>query len=214
MAALEWLNRKTTDDVGFFGVEISAIRIGESVPAPQFNVVVRPNEWARERRDQAIASDNTPERLANHAYWAAFDPLAQEAGVQHGMQKPAKGRNYYHYFTALSKKVGVCAYIARAENRVGAYVFLYERGPEFYSRLTERRGDIEQEFGGALRWTSQGEGCWFNARLEDANADDEADWPRQHRWLASTMARLKAAFEPRLRAMGALDPLPLESASG
>lgn len=46
--ALEWLNENTQSDLSFFGVEVQAIKIGNSEPALDFRVVVEPNEWSRE----------------------------------------------------------------------------------------------------------------------------------------------------------------------
>lgn len=46
-AALDWLNSITDDGHGFFGVELELWRIGDSPPAPRFNLVSRPNDWAR-----------------------------------------------------------------------------------------------------------------------------------------------------------------------
>ena len=50
IAALEWLNEKSVEGVGFFGVEVELLKIGDSRPAPHFTVVVRPNEWAKSVR--------------------------------------------------------------------------------------------------------------------------------------------------------------------
>jgi hypothetical protein len=49
VAALEWLNENTLTDVGFFGVEVELLRIGDSLPAPHFRVIVRPNETKKEQ---------------------------------------------------------------------------------------------------------------------------------------------------------------------
>jgi hypothetical protein len=46
-SALDWLNQHTDTDVHFFGVELAAVRIGDSLPAPLFRVVARPNDWER-----------------------------------------------------------------------------------------------------------------------------------------------------------------------
>ena len=57
-AALEWLSENTVVGVGFFGVELELLRIGESLPAPHFKLVVRPNEWTKKVRpgtDSAVA---------------------------------------------------------------------------------------------------------------------------------------------------------------
>ncbi|MEV5896032.1 hypothetical protein [Nonomuraea fuscirosea] len=49
-AALEWLNTNTITGVGFFGVEVELLRIGDSVPAPNFRVIIRPNDWTKDNR--------------------------------------------------------------------------------------------------------------------------------------------------------------------
>jgi len=54
-AALEWLNENTVPGVGFFGVELQLLRIGNSQMAPHFRVIVRPNEWAKRARPEAAA---------------------------------------------------------------------------------------------------------------------------------------------------------------
>jgi hypothetical protein len=46
-AAIDWLNASTNEDFSFFAVEIEASRIGESDPAPFFNVVSKPNSWTK-----------------------------------------------------------------------------------------------------------------------------------------------------------------------
>ncbi len=45
--AIEWLNQHTDENIGFFLVEIELWKINDSVPAPKFNVVERPNDWAK-----------------------------------------------------------------------------------------------------------------------------------------------------------------------
>src|SRR4051812_8792066 len=50
VAALEWLNESTIQGVGFFGVQLELVTIGDSLPAPHFNVVVQPNEWTKSVR--------------------------------------------------------------------------------------------------------------------------------------------------------------------
>ena len=46
-AALDWLNEITDDRFRFFGLEVELWRIGNSLAAPKFNIVAKPNEWTR-----------------------------------------------------------------------------------------------------------------------------------------------------------------------
>ena len=45
--AVEWLNQHTDENIGFFLLEIELWKINGSVPAPRFNIVERPNDWAK-----------------------------------------------------------------------------------------------------------------------------------------------------------------------
>ena len=51
--ALDWLNENTGDNAHFFGIELQVVTIGDSAPAPLFNVVV-----AAERLAEAGACRN------------------------------------------------------------------------------------------------------------------------------------------------------------
>ena len=46
-AALDWLNNITDENIEFFGIEIELFKIGESSPAPMFNMVSKPNTWSK-----------------------------------------------------------------------------------------------------------------------------------------------------------------------
>jgi hypothetical protein len=52
-APLDWLNEITDERFNFFGLEVELWRIGDSPPAPKFNVVCKPNNWAGTIQDFA-----------------------------------------------------------------------------------------------------------------------------------------------------------------
>src|SRR3712207_9505716 len=46
-SAIEWLNNKTSSEISFFLIEIHAYRIGESVAAPKFEIIEKPNDFTK-----------------------------------------------------------------------------------------------------------------------------------------------------------------------
>ena len=50
LAAFRWLNEHTTEDVDFFAVQVKVYRIGDSLMAPKFEVLERPNNFIRGTR--------------------------------------------------------------------------------------------------------------------------------------------------------------------
>ena len=45
--ALDWLNERTDEKARFFGVEVGLVRVDNSRLAPEFKLIVRPNDWAK-----------------------------------------------------------------------------------------------------------------------------------------------------------------------
>lgn len=68
-AALDWLNEHTDEDTRFFGVEIAAVRIDDSRPAPLFRVVAKPNDWTKQVHTERAAVTLTPKSLAYQRFW-------------------------------------------------------------------------------------------------------------------------------------------------
>ena len=45
--AIDWFNRNMPESISFFLVQIEVYRIGNSDPAPKFNIVCEPNNWGK-----------------------------------------------------------------------------------------------------------------------------------------------------------------------
>jgi len=59
LAALDWLNNNTTEDVNFFGIEIELWKIGDSPLAPKVNIVSKPNDWNKIVRERPVGDSAT-----------------------------------------------------------------------------------------------------------------------------------------------------------
>jgi hypothetical protein len=74
-AAIDWLNASTIQGFDFFAVEVEALRIGASSPAPRFNIVSKPNDWSRDVVRVTRSTSNGPmddRARAYAAYWSGF----------------------------------------------------------------------------------------------------------------------------------------------
>jgi len=69
VAALNWLNEINDQSVKFFGIELEVYKIGDSLPAPEFNIVVKPETWAKKSRQSPSAQKLTDIELLQLEYW-------------------------------------------------------------------------------------------------------------------------------------------------
>ncbi|MGP1456977.1 MAG: hypothetical protein ACTTJ5_05280 [Veillonella parvula] len=46
-SAIEWLNNNTISNITFFLIELKAYRIGDSLPAPKFEIAEMPNDFVK-----------------------------------------------------------------------------------------------------------------------------------------------------------------------
>lgn len=92
--AIDWLNDHTTPDVSFFLIEAQAWRIGDSEPAPVFEIVIRPNDWARavKQADAEAILDFDPEIRAFYERVRAYGEGHKQAISR---WRPASPRRWY-----------------------------------------------------------------------------------------------------------------------
>jgi hypothetical protein len=90
-AAIDWLNASTIEGFNFCAVEVEALRIGNSPPAPWFSVVAKPNNWSRGVVRATRSADSGPldDRVKTYtAYWSGFGAFLQDKGAPYKMPDP------------------------------------------------------------------------------------------------------------------------------
>lgn len=87
-AALDWLNRITDENINFFGIEIEVIQIGDSLRAPQFKVVAKPNDWSKSVKSTANSGELTETKIKQQQYWTEFREYVNKKGTPFKVQKP------------------------------------------------------------------------------------------------------------------------------
>lgn len=68
--AIEWFNKHMSENISFFLVKIEVWQIGDSNPAPKFNIVVEPNDWAKITLNKSsVSKELTETKLEKLKFW-------------------------------------------------------------------------------------------------------------------------------------------------
>lgn len=214
-AALDWLNSITDERYAFFGVEVQAVRIGDSLPAPQFNLVAKPNSWTRAILAPLGAGDEGQElsavAISNIEYWDHFHRAAMAAGAPlRRIDRPLKDTNYW---VPIAEKGDAYLSVYRSHAKrpsIGAFLGLYNAPLTFVSQeLVAQRNALDAAYGEPLDWTTNREGVVSKVvnKTPVADPDDRTDWPRQHQWMIDQLKRLEQVFGPAVAdALSNYDP--------
>ena len=201
-AAIDWLN-SITDGIDFFGLEIELWQIGDSDPAPKFNVVSKPNNWSRSVA--TLAREVTPLGQMQLEYWTKFRDVLSASNGSAGASKPAPR----HWFSVPVGRGGfnLSAIADTKGGRIRAEMYIQiGNSIGYFEALRRDSADIESELGFGLDWQPlPGKKACRIAITEDLDPKDEATWSEQHRWLADHLNRMHEVLAPRVKD---LDPIP------
>ncbi|MBO6609344.1 DUF4268 domain-containing protein [Altererythrobacter sp.] len=201
-AAIDWLNEISGDDHQFFGLEIELWRIGESVSAPKFNVVAKPNDWKRDvgrsARSMAPAKLTETKRLQLE-FWEAL----RERLSGHRSLKPQKPRPQ-HWTTLSIGRSGMHlgAIINTREDNIGVELYLADESANaYFEQLEQDREIIDAEVDFELVWMPLPErrACRIIGYHPLADLADKTSWPELQAWMISALEQMHTTFGSRVR---------------
>ena len=201
-SAVEWLNRGTNEEIDFYAVEISSIRIGDSLPAPLFQTVARPPRRTSGR------GQPSPDR---EWYQEFFRPLLEQM-EEAGWQWSRRWGSREHYFESGFDHVHLGVYFSGESNAQVLYWIQFPEGEttdEVFEALHEYADSINVELG--LPDDSP-DGVWWDPRrnrryaLVHVNRDrwkarGEAGHDEIREWMAEYLEKFHRVFTPHLKAV-------------
>jgi hypothetical protein len=207
-STLDWLNKITDDSFRFFGLEVEIWRIGDSPAAPKFNIVSKPNDWSHSVAQAARAIDEgelSETRILQRNYWTSLIKLLDEVGG------PVRGNKKPQPQAWMSFPIGRSGFhlngvMIRTKEQIRTELYISDdRAKAFFGLLKSQREAIERELGCPLEWDElpSRRDCRISCYLNEVDPEDEADWPRQHEWLARRLNDMHRVFAQRVSALDA-----------
>lgn len=187
--AIEWLNQHTDEDIGFFLLEIELWKINDSIPAPKFSVIEKPNDWAKAMKVVEGLSDYQKLQLD---FWQSFVNYAyqkedfkknftvRKAQPQHWYTLSVGSSTYHINFTVNSQK-----------KLIGAEIYIHD-DKAAYEQFKSHAKEIEAELGAEVSWREATKDCRI-LLLHDGDIKKDSDhWRDCFDWFCNMGIKLKA----------------------
>jgi hypothetical protein len=185
--AIDFLNQTGSGDLRLYAVQVKLLRIGDSLPAPHFEIVSSPNEYL----DTVKKDQGTPSALGALylEFWESFRDFCLKQGTNLNLRKP-RARPWYNLSIGRSK-FSLSLSISATRKRISCGIYLRGRTAKQAFKLLEGDKATVEEKTGPLDWMElpTKQDCRIVKFRESIDVENREQWQTAFEWL-SEQARL------------------------
>ncbi len=196
IAAVDWFNETTPEDIAFYLVKIEAIRIGKnSSAAPLFTVIKRPTT---ERKQIGMEKKEYAERhVLREKFWSQFLEACNQRNKYCANLSPSTDA---WIGTALGfAGVGINIVVSKRYARTEVYINRGEKeeNKRIFDIFYGMKDQIEKDFGGKLIWERMEDNVTSRIKneLSGVNIANESDWSKMNDFMIDSLERMQNAFK-------------------
>ena len=195
--AVDWLNEHTDEEIEFYLVKIELWQIEQSPLAPKFEIICKPNDWAKAVKESVSGGELTETKVKQLEFWNALRDFAKLNNSQLRFQKS----NPQHW---LSMSIGSSdAYLSLTinsrENLFGVELYI-PNNKELYAQLFKQRDVIDRELSEKVEWMDlPGKKASRIKVSYSGHFEDEGKWETAFSWLLGVTEKFRTIFPKYLK---------------
>lgn len=148
-SALEWLNNNTNSNVNFFLIEIHAYKIGNSEPAPMFQVIEQPNDFIKNNKSANKDGTISKSQSQRVEFWNQLNNVIIERGKPFNVRKATTD---HWYDIAIGRSdVHITITLVNKDSHIGVALYIPDN-KALYDELFLKKEEIEKELGFKMEW--------------------------------------------------------------
>lgn len=148
-SAIEWLNNKTTKDISVFLIEIRAYKIGDSLPAPKFVIIEKPNDFVKTANAGVDGGEPSKAQAERLNFWNQFNEILVSRNKPFNIRKATTD---HWYDVALgTSEAHISVTLVNKTNRIGIEIYINDN-KELFDRLYSISEQIQSELGFNMDW--------------------------------------------------------------
>ena len=198
--AIDWLNEHTDQKVNIFAIQMEVWQIAESPYAPKFQVIAKPNDWAKAVKKAATEGELSETKILQFEFWSKFREFVQEKGGNIKLKK-AHPKHWYNISLGFST-----AHIAVTVNsklkKIACEVYIPD-SKQLFLDLSENKKAIENELSEKLDWNELPGKKASRIKLASKGDIFEQDqWLNYHSWMFAKVIAFQDVFSHYIKTVG------------
>ena len=191
--AIDWFNRNISEGISFFLVQIEVYKIGDSSPAPKFNIICEPNDWGKTLKKSESGDALSDLKLQQKEFWENFKNYTSSISTRLNFGRAAKPQHWYNVSFGTSR-----GHIALTQNSQKKYVgceLFIRNDKELFDQLFKQKQQIEKELGFEVEWMELPDATASRILVtHKGNPRERNLWPEFNEWLVKTAESFGRVF--------------------
>ena len=198
--AIEWLNQHLDDSISCFLIKIEVWQIGDSKPAPRFEVVSLKNNWAATLKKSIVSTEISARGLRQQEYWKLLGENFKSRDKNMRVQTPLP--QHWLNFSLGSSLCHPYLTVNTRDNFVSCDLWTSDK--DFLGFLQSREEDLDKELDLDFTWWEANKSGGIRAKLHVADVFDAAEHLTTFDWLYNTVRSYQAVFPKYVKEYKAL----------
>jgi len=179
--AIDWLNDHTDQKVNLFLIKIELWQIEDSPFAPKFQIISKPNDWAKALKESRRDADLTDTKLMQLDFWTKFKQYCQQRKAKLKLRKVFPQHWFDISFGSSSAHISLT--LNTQKDQIGCEIYIPD-SKEAYEIFSANKEQIEETIGENLEWMELPEKKASRIKLvSNSKLSDESLWPKYFEWL-------------------------------
>lgn len=196
-SAIEWLNEHVDSTVSFFLIEIHAMKIGDSDPAPMFTVVEQPNDFVVQVKKSGGSAKDNQSKANRLEFWTRLNEALIAKGRPFNIRKPST--DHWYDFTIGSSKCHLSLDLVNKDGFIRVNMWIPDSKEQYYA-FEDHKDAIENSLGFPLLWEPLDgkKASRISCRIEGLDFDDQSNYDALMNESIEKLIAFRKAFKPFL----------------
>lgn len=194
--AIEWLNEHTDENINFFLIKVELWQIENSNPAPKFEIMVSPNEWAKAIKTSALGGEPSETKIKQLEFWNKFKNYVSSKDKIIRLQTPRPQHWYDVSMGSSEAHVGLT--VNTKENFVSCELWI-NNNKQLFEFLMEKKEEIEKDIGTDNNWWTARKATGVRTKKKVDNVFDEEKLENNFAWLYEKTILFQKVFGKYIR---------------
>lgn len=195
--AIDWLNEHSDEDINFFIIKMELWQIGDSPLAPKFQIISKPNDWAKAVKKSTGQATLTDAKVVQLDFWDKFKEYAQKNSTMLKLRNTQPA--HWYDISIGSSDAHISLTINTRDDLVACEIYIPDSKDLFYG-LQKFKKEIEKELVETNDWMDlPGKKASRIKLSREANLANTEEWDSYFEWLMNKAEKFQKTFSKYIK---------------